>query len=218
MGKLLSPANVSYSCYTGDTLIMMTDGSSAGISYHGFISLSQIRVQAFDIKNVKNLSPDEELLSKMVYKTPEYPTLVGTSYGCQPPTTVDVQAKKDTYNCSIPNSTATNLFVSETVTDCPVPTPLPIDYNDHTGIIEGVPIAVFFVIMVLVGIYIYRRRETVVSETVTSCPAPTPLPTDDDDHRGTTVGVVIAVFLVIMVLAGIYIYRRRGKVSYEQVY
>lgn len=50
-GKLLPPANVSYSCYTGDTPIVMTNGSSAGISYHGIISLTQLRVQAFDIKN-----------------------------------------------------------------------------------------------------------------------------------------------------------------------
>lgn len=56
------------------------------------------------------------------------------------------------------------------------------------------------------------------SETVTDCPAITPFATDDDDHTGTIVGVVIAVFFILMVLVGIYIYRRRGKVSYEQVY
>lgn len=56
MGKLLPPANVSYSCYTGDTPIVMTNGSSANISYHGIISLTQLRVQAFDIKN-GDLSP-----------------------------------------------------------------------------------------------------------------------------------------------------------------
>ena len=55
-GKLLPPANVSYTCYTGDTPIVMNNGSSASISYHGIISLTQIRVQAFDIKN-GDLSP-----------------------------------------------------------------------------------------------------------------------------------------------------------------
>ena len=55
-GKLLPPANVSYTCYTGDTPIVMNNGSSASISYHGIISLTQIRVQAFDIKD-GDLSP-----------------------------------------------------------------------------------------------------------------------------------------------------------------
>nr|XP_022336138.1 uncharacterized protein LOC111132600 [Crassostrea virginica] len=57
-GKLLPPANVSYTCYTGDTPIVMNNGSSASISYHGIISLTQIRVQAFDIKD-GDLSPGE---------------------------------------------------------------------------------------------------------------------------------------------------------------
>lgn len=310
-GKLLPPANVSYSCYTGDTPIVMTNGSSANISYHGIISLTQLRVQAFDIKNgdlspgescditpvtsvappIKPVTPtpgnppvqtysvksgntdcivlqagieftipytsngarltktigvpnntrvvgmcgggvattqslslmfygdwimnfifshalsdssprrpllldgtmygikeisleynissylfpdadakDEKLLSKIVYKTPEYPTSVGTSYRCQPPTIVDVQGittRMTSFQYLAFGNQTTSSFDPKTVTDCP---------------------------------------------------AITPFATDDDDHTGTIVGVVIAVFFILMVLVGIYIYRRRGKVSYEQVY
>ncbi|XP_061194791.1 uncharacterized protein LOC133202951 [Saccostrea echinata] len=57
-GKLLPPSNVSYSCFTGDTPIVMTNGSSAGVSYHAIISITELQVQAFDIENGK-LGPGE---------------------------------------------------------------------------------------------------------------------------------------------------------------
>lgn len=55
-GKLLPESNVSYSCFTGDTPIVMTNGSSKGISYHAIISITELQVQAFDIQN-GTLSP-----------------------------------------------------------------------------------------------------------------------------------------------------------------
>uniref|UniRef100_K1PHA4 Uncharacterized protein n=1 Tax=Magallana gigas TaxID=29159 RepID=K1PHA4_MAGGI len=71
----------------------------------------------------------------------------------------------------------------------------------------------------VISIFGFQKSNHVfITETVTDSPSPTPLPTDDDDHTGTIVGVVIPVFFILMILVGIYIYRRRGKVSYEQVY
>jgi hypothetical protein len=55
-----------------------------------------------------------------------------------------------------------------------------------------------------------------ISDTVTDCKVPNP--SGDHDYTGTIVGVVIAVFFVVMVIIGIIIYQRRGKGSYEQVY
>uniref|UniRef100_A0A8W8ISU4 Lysosome-associated membrane glycoprotein 1 n=1 Tax=Magallana gigas TaxID=29159 RepID=A0A8W8ISU4_MAGGI len=107
------------------------------------------------------------LLDDAIVQDPRVP--VGTSYMCQPPTIVDVQGimtRMTSFQYLAFGNQTTSSFDPKKMTDCPALTPFATDDNDHTGTIVGVVIAVFFTIMVLVGIYIYRRRGKVSYEQV----------------------------------------------------
>ncbi|XP_056004187.1 uncharacterized protein LOC125660208 [Ostrea edulis] len=302
-GKLLPESNVSYSCFTGDTPIVMTNGSSKGISYHAIISITELQVQAFDIQN-GTLSPGDSCDAIPITSTaaPHTPapgnppvktytvkngnsncivlqagiefTIPYTSKGVRANKTIGVPDTAQvtgmcgggvattqsvtlmfygdwllnfiiSHSLSSPDHllmdgttygikeisleyNLTSLFfpdadnIGEKYLAKQVFTPLKFttSVGNSYKCVPTTPVDVGGIQTKIKSFqYLAFGNQTTFDPTaVTDCSVPNPVPPEDHDYTGTIVGVVIAVFFTVMVVIGIIIYKKRGKGSYEQVY